>query len=310
MGLCSSSYVDAQPEVPKWNIFLHSNEARNRYKDDGSMPKDCSMSLLELRLFLDDPILIRTLATYAKETEYTDLFLCWMDIQEFKYLNAENVFYKRKVGLKIYEKYVNRKSARCVMVSIDELGFADEILAVLKQPEEQSFFAYVAGSAVHVEPVSDTVFDCVQLSCFLRIHEFVFTPFRQTDSYESISDRVINYNKVKEEDFKYYEKLGKGGFGVVVRGVKISTGVHYAIKIQTKKSLLDCFHDCPHRVDYEKQAMAKCKHPFIISLDYSFQTPTLAIMVMELGRGLYMHHVMQHHCICYFHVTSNNMLLY
>ncbi len=33
------------------------------------------------------------------------------------------------------------------------------------------------------------------------------------------------------------------------------------------------------RADFEKQAFASCQHPFIVNLDYAFQTDALAIMV-------------------------------
>ncbi len=33
------------------------------------------------------------------------------------------------------------------------------------------------------------------------------------------------------------------------------------------------------------QAFAKCQHPFIVNLDYAFQTENLAIMVLGLGIG-------------------------
>ncbi|KAJ1408395.1 kinase-like domain-containing protein, partial [Ochromonadaceae sp. CCMP2298] len=58
---------------------------------------------------------------------------------------------------------------------------------------------------------------------------------------------------------------------------------HYAMKLQTKKGLLECFQDDPWRADFEKQAFASCQHPFIVNLDYAFQTDSLAIMVLGLA---------------------------
>ena len=42
----------------------------------------------------------------------------------------------------------------------------------------------------------------------------------------------------------------------------------------------------PRRVDFEKQAFASCHHPFIINLDYAFQTDSCAIFVLDLANGL------------------------
>mmetsp|Transcript_28012 Transcript_28012/g.63443 ORF Transcript_28012/g.63443 Transcript_28012/m.63443 type:complete len:305 (-) Transcript_28012:178-1092(-) len=55
------------------------------------------------------------------------------------------------------------------------------------------------------------------------------------------------------------------------------------MKLQTKKGLLECFQDDPWRADFEKQAFASCQHPFIVNLDYAFQTDSLAIMVLGLA---------------------------
>ena len=55
------------------------------------------------------------------------------------------------------------------------------------------------------------------------------------------------------------------------------------MKIQTKKGLLECYSDDPWRADFEKQAFASCQHPFIVNLDYAFQTDRFAIMVLGLA---------------------------
>ena len=91
------------------------------------------------------------------------------------------------------------------------------------------------------------------------------------------------YNKVKLDDFEFIGKLGEGGFGLVVHCKKTSTNRHYAMKIQTKKGLLECFADDPWRVGYEKSAFASCQHPFIVNLDYAFQNETLVVMVLGLA---------------------------
>jgi serine/threonine protein kinase len=91
------------------------------------------------------------------------------------------------------------------------------------------------------------------------------------------------YNHVKLSDFEYYNKLGEGGFGFVLHCKKKSTGKHYAMKIQTKQGLLECYHDEPSKVLLEKDAFASLQHPFIVNLYYAFQTPSLAIMVLDLA---------------------------
>lgn len=71
----------------------------------------------------------------------------------------------------------------------------------------------------------------------------------------------------------------------------VSNKKHYAMKIQTKLGLLDCYSDDMSRVDFEKQAFASCQHPFIINLDYAFQTDNLVIMALGLCTGKYTYFV-------------------
>jgi serine/threonine protein kinase len=93
------------------------------------------------------------------------------------------------------------------------------------------------------------------------------------------------YNRVGVEDFDYYDVLGVGGFGTVLRVKKKSTKRDYAMKIVNKKHLLNNFLDDPSRVDLEVKTMAAIRHPFIIGMEYSFQTPTYGFMIMELAGG-------------------------
>lgn len=93
------------------------------------------------------------------------------------------------------------------------------------------------------------------------------------------------YNKVMVDDFEMYEKLGKGGFAVVVHAKKKTTGKHYALKIQTKRGLFESMVEDPERVNFELQAIASCQHPFIINMDYAFQNESIVVMALNLATG-------------------------
>jgi serine/threonine protein kinase len=90
------------------------------------------------------------------------------------------------------------------------------------------------------------------------------------------------YNKVRPNDFEYFEALGQGGFGVVFKVRKVSTGMMYALKIVPKGHLL---RSADTIVDLEVKILAAVRHPFIISMDYSFQSPQFAFIAMELAEG-------------------------
>jgi hypothetical protein len=135
--------------------------------------------------------------------------------------------------------------------------------------------------------ITPQFFKDIHTLCFVDIYQNVFRQFKQTSQYKDLIKEFKNkYNSVKLDDFWYYKKLGQGGFGIVVHCQKKSTGVHYAMKIQNKLGLLNSFSDDMHRVDFEKQAFASCRHPFIVNLDYAFQNDTLAIMCLGLATGI------------------------
>jgi serine/threonine protein kinase len=100
-----------------------------------------------------------------------------------------------------------------------------------------------------------------------------------------VSALKSNYNRIDPDDFLFYDILGAGAFGTVIKCKKKTTGKQYAMKIVSKKRLLNNFLDVPTRVDLEARTMAALRHPFIIGMEYSFQTPAYGIMVMELAEG-------------------------
>jgi serine/threonine protein kinase len=86
-------------------------------------------------------------------------------------------------------------------------------------------------------------------------------------------------------DFDYFEVLGKGSFGVVIKCRKRSTAMMYAMKIVGKQKLLEDYADDTSLVTIEVKTLAAVRHPFIIGMDYSFQNATAAFIVMELAEG-------------------------
>jgi serine/threonine protein kinase len=65
---------------------------------------------------------------------------------------------------------------------------------------------------------------------------------------------------------------------------KKSTKILYALKILCKQDLLESVKDASE-VDLEVKMLAAVHHPFIVSMDYSFQTYEHAFIAMELAQG-------------------------
>lgn len=258
----------ADTPVVTWKIVPTVDEARKKFEEDGSLVKNSDISHLEFRMLLEETKGQQIIGKIAKERKALDIFMCWVDIQEFKSIPTED--YRRSKALHLYHKYI--KSG-----SVLELGGITE-------DEKIRYKDTLDRSKIEKDLLTIDFYVNLQQICFLEMYHNIYLPFKSTDQYLRLSKHVKSrYNNVKLDDFEYYGKLGEGGFGMVVHCCKKSTGKHYAMKIQTKKGLLETYSDDPHRVDYEKQALASCQHPFIINLDYAFQSETLAIMVIGLA---------------------------
>jgi protein-serine/threonine kinase len=253
----------------EWKLLPSSVEARKKFEADGTLSKNSDPGHLELRTMLDDPVAQPAIFKYAKQVVMAqDIFMCWVDIQEFKSIPTES--YRRSKALHIYHKYIK----------------PDAILVVgdIELSERERYKQELALSKDDPSILTLHFYDKIQTRCFLGMYHNVYLPFKSTNEYFELTRQLQKrYNHVKLNDFEYFGKLGEGGFGFVVHCRKRSTGKHYAMKLQTKKGLIECFSDDPWRADFEKQAFASCQHPFIVNLDYAFQTDSLAIMVLGLA---------------------------
>lgn len=259
-----------EPElsVVEWKILPSSAEARKRFEEDGTLKKNSEPEHLELRTMLDDAYSQNAMGKYAKELKALDIFMCWIDIQDYKTIPVES--YRRSKALHIYHKYIK----------------IDSVLQVgeLDMKEREKYKEDLDASKDDPSILTTDFYDKLQSRCFIAIYHNVYIPFKNTPEFKALHQTIKKkYNNVRMQDFEYYNKLGEGGFGFVVHCKKKSTGKHYAMKIQTKRGLLECFQDDPWRADFEKQAFASCQHPFIVNLDYAFQTDALAIMVLGLA---------------------------
>lgn len=100
----------------------------------------------------------------------------------------------------------------------------------------------------------------------------------------------ILYNKkndpVKEiciEDFELLKILGKGAFGKVVLAQKKDNKKYYAIKILMKKQIIDT--DQIEHTKAEKTILQHVNHPFLVGLEYAFQTDQKVYFVMQFMQG-------------------------
>lgn len=98
------------------------------------------------------------------------------------------------------------------------------------------------------------------------------------------------YNKNKTEnvelslsDFELIKVLGKGAFGKVILAQKLDNKKLYAIKILKKKDILA--QDQLEHTKAEKAILQHVNHPFVVGLEYAFQTPEKVYFVLEFMSG-------------------------
>jgi hypothetical protein len=258
-----------------WKSKLTTTHARSIFVKDGSIPKDCPKDLLELRVHLSEPELLKYFTKLVDSAGLLDLLSCWADIMEFKNSRASDSE-KTAAATALFNKYI------AVDQRIELIGhpLTDELCNDVTERYRQ-LLSHADDLDSHLD-----LFDGVLHVLIEHLHDKVFVPFRLTYEYRACVNVLKRaYNHVLTQDFIYMEEIGRGGFGAVVHCVKKSTGVHYALKIQTKSSLIASFAPDYSRVTSELDVLASLSHPFVVCLAYAFQTSTLVMLVMEMSEG-------------------------
>lgn len=261
-----------------WRSRPDPEQAKKEFYNDGTLDADnFTPGHLELRQLLSEPVGQRYIGAHAKETLTQETFFCWVDIQEYKSIPTAD--FQKSKAWHIYHKYISEGAV--LQLGMLTAAERQQVLQLLRDAEQDPHLLNVHS------------LDHIQRKCFAEIYHS-FTSLRNSPKFEDMKrDLRQNYNRVGVDDFQYMGKLGEGGFGVVVHVVKRSTGRHYAMKIQSKHSLIETYYDDPRRVVMEKSTLVTCNHPFIVNLDYSFQTQSLAIMILTLAGAGDLHRALQ-----------------
>lgn len=85
------------------------------------------------------------------------------------------------------------------------------------------------------------------------------------------------------EDFELLKILGKGAFGKVILAQKKDNKKVYAIKVLNKKHIID--QDQLDHTKAEKMILTHVNHPFLVGLDYAFQTDEKLYFVLQFMKG-------------------------
>jgi len=89
--------------------------------------------------------------------------------------------------------------------------------------------------------------------------------------------------KVKADDFEIMALIGKGSFGKVFQVKKKDTGKIFAMKVLRKDTIIE--RNQVAHTKAERSILEKIQHPFIVNLDFAFQTPDKLYMILDFING-------------------------
>ncbi|KAF7723403.1 hypothetical protein EC973_002047 [Apophysomyces ossiformis] len=101
-------------------------------------------------------------------------------------------------------------------------------------------------------------------------------------------------SKLTPESFRMIRLLGHGSFGKVYQVVKRDTGRTYAMKVLSKRALI-AQNEVAHTLTERNVLIRTFKHPYVVSLKFSFQTSEYLFLVMDYIPGGEMFAYLQQH---------------
>ncbi|OMJ89130.1 hypothetical protein SteCoe_8756 [Stentor coeruleus] len=125
-----------------------------------------------------------------------------------------------------------------------------------------------------------------------KIMQFNEEKIKSTLGNEKTQDSL---DKISPYDFKGLTQLGKGSFGEVFLAEKIDSGKLFAIKVLRKDQILG--NNILKYAFTERNILSLINHPYIVKLNYAFQTPEKLVFVMEYcPNGDLKQHLIQEKC--------------
>lgn len=89
---------------------------------------------------------------------------------------------------------------------------------------------------------------------------------------------------MKPDDFEFQTCIGKGSFGKVYLARHKTEDITYAVKV-VSKALIKRKREERHIMAERDVLVKNTRHPFLVSLQYSFQTPEKLYFVMDFVNG-------------------------
>ena len=110
-----------------------------------------------------------------------------------------------------------------------------------------------------------------------------------TNVSEGALIRTDSLKKISLESFTTLKVIGKGAYGKVFLVEEKGSGNIFAMKVLKKSAIID--ERGKERVKTERDIIMQIRHPFIVTLHYSFQTDNKLFFILDFlnGGDLYTH---------------------
>jgi len=112
----------------------------------------------------------------------------------------------------------------------------------------------------------------------------------QRDSWIEVLNIILNElhpvapkETVSADDFELMNVIGKGSFGKVMQVRMKKTGKIYAMKMLSKQHIVEN-NEIEHTMS-ERTILEKIHHPFLVNLNYSFQTEDKLFFILDFVNG-------------------------
>jgi serine/threonine protein kinase len=303
MGNCAAAPIAT---TSNWKVIKTFEQEKNEYINDPRVPPFVENDQVIWRRLLTEPSVQNLIGKYVQRGElssktysnlptdgdpdegnycqddYFNMVSCWIEVVEYTHMTVDRL--RRRKAADIYTLYIESIGAKAIPMPNP---LRDHLRVTLQEVSQETVLDEKGQSTLVREPLDINVFASMQKIFFSVLYEHIYKRMRDDPDFKIIVAEIKSkYNKVSPDDFEYFSpKLGEGGFGVVVRCKKISTGKIYAMKLQRKVDLLGSYRDDPRRVDLEVRVLASLHHKFLIGMDYSFQTEHFGLIAMEIAEG-------------------------
>jgi len=151
-------------------------------------------------------------------------------------------------------------------------------------PEPKGSITLATASAIRVVEKKKHYFEIVTPS---RTYAFVSEDDDDRDRWINALNSQKEGNKPQEkvrvEDFDLLNLVGKGSFGKVMQVRRKDNGKIYAMKVLDKKHILE--HNEVEHTLAEKNILQRINHPFLVNLNYSFQTEDKLYFILDYVNG-------------------------